>query len=432
MHSLSPALLDAATDHPVMVGFSGGLDSTVLLHWLAHAPTRAAGSVRAVHVHHGLQAQADDWAAHCRRICTAWGIDLQVVHARVPHDQGEGLEAAARHARHAAFEAQLHGEEWLALAHHLDDQAETFLLRALRGSGVDGLAAMRPLRPFGNGQLWRPLLGVPRAALEAYAHQHRLQWIEDPSNQQADFDRNFLRLQVLPLLRERWPHATAAMARSAGLSAEASDLLTMTDHAALQRCTDGSGALRISALAVLPDSQLARVLRAWTRQHRLPPLPANGVASIRQQLLCTDHDRLAEFRWQGARIVRWRDGLHVVAPLPAWPQGWQRTWDGSQPARLPDGGVLSLHGAASMDRPLLLRQRRGGERIQLPQRTHHHTLKQCLQQSDVPPWLRPHLPLLCDGDEVLAAADRIVSAPLQQWLHERGAHLQWHAPPPVN
>ncbi len=432
MHPLSPTLLDAATDHPVMVGFSGGLDSTVLLHLLAHAPTRAAGSVRAVHVHHGLQAQADDWAAHCRRVCSAWGIDLQVIHARVSHDQGDGLEAAARRARHAAFQNQLQANEWLALAHHLDDQAETFLLRALRGSGVDGLAAMRPLRAFGHGQLWRPLLEVPRTALQAYARQHQLQWIEDPSNQQADFDRNFLRLQVMPLLRERWPHAAAAMTRSAGLCAEASALLAVEDQAALQRCTDTAGALRISALAVLSDGQQARLLRAWVQQQGLPPLPANGVASIQRQLLCSDHDRLAEFRWQHACITRWRDGLHLVPSLPAWPTAWQRSWDGRQPARLPDGGVLSLHGAPALERPLLLRQRQGGERIQLPRRTHRHTLKHCLQQSDVPPWLRSHLPLLCDGDEVLAVADRIISASLQQWLHERGAHLHWQVPRPVN
>ncbi len=432
MNLLSPALLDAASVHPVMVGFSGGLDSTVLLHLLAQAPGRAAGSVRAVHVHHGLQAQADAWAEHCHQVCAGWGIALQVIHVDVRRDDGDGLEAAARTARHAAFQACLQAGEWLALAHHQDDQAETFLLRALRGSGVDGLAAMRPLRAFGHGQLWRPLLDVPRAALEAHARRHRLHWIEDPSNQHDEVDRNFLRLQLMPLLRQRWPHAATALARSAGLAAQASDLLATQDDAALQSCTDTSGALRIDALGALPDTAQARVLRRWVQQQGLPPLPGNGVRVIQQQLLSAGHDQPAEFRWQHARIRRWRGQLHVVPVLSPWPVGWQQSWQGDVPALLPDGGVLTLQGADRLDRPLLLRQRRGGERIHLPQRTHRHALKQCLQQSEVPPWLRPHLPLLCDGDDVLAAGDRIVSGTLQHWLQAHGARLHWQSPHPSN
>ncbi|MGH8052781.1 MAG: tRNA lysidine(34) synthetase TilS [Stenotrophomonas sp.] len=432
MHLLPPSLLDAANHLPVMVGFSGGLDSTVLLHLLAHTAARAPGNLRAVHVHHGLQTQADDWERHCRDVCAQWNIPLQVIRVDVARDSGEGLEAAARNARHTAFKAQLQQGEWLALAHHQDDQAETFLLRALRGSGVDGLAAMRELRAFGNGQLWRPLLLVSRAALEAYAQQHQLQWIDDPSNDSDGFDRNFLRLQIMPLLRERWPHAAAAMARSAALTSDASDLLEQQDSDDLRTCLQADNTLSIAALKQLSDARQARVLRRWTRHCQLPPLPANGVRSIHRQLLQAADDQQAEFRWGKARIVRWREQLHAITLLPEWPPGWQVQWDGRTPISLPDGATLSLHGTNAFDQPLTLRQRQGGERIQLPGRVHSHALKHCLQAADTPPWLRPHLPLLCDGETVLAAGDRIISAALQLWLQAHDAQLQWQPPDPVN
>ncbi|KRG70251.1 tRNA(Ile)-lysidine synthetase [Stenotrophomonas terrae] len=432
MTALSPTLLQDATDIPVMVGFSGGLDSTVLLHLLANAPGRRPGSLRAVHVHHGLQAVADHWQHHCSALCAQWNIPLQVVQVEVPRDSGHGLEAAARDARHAAFKTHLQQGEWLALAHHQDDQAETFLLRALRGAGVDGLGAMQAQRSFGSSTLWKPLLQVPRSALETYASQHRLHWIEDPSNDSADFDRNFLRLQVLPLLRQRWPHASAAMARSAGLAAQAAALLHENDAALLQQGLDPSGALQVAALRLLAPAQQSRLLRLWVNQRGLPALPANGVLAIQQQLLASGHDQQAEFRWQQARIVRWREQLHALPLTKAWPKGWTRQWDGSAPAELPDGGKLLLHGASAFDQPVQLRQRQGGERIQLTGRSHSHQLKHRLQQSDVPPWLRAQLPLLCDGDTVLAAADRVISAPLQAWLQAHGAALEWQPPDPVN
>lgn len=434
MESCLSPLTDVAT--PVLVGFSGGLDSTVLLHLLADAPAARTHGLRAVHVHHGLRPEADAWAAHCQRVCDQWQVPLQVVRVQVDMAAGEGLEAAARRARHAAFAGLLQAGERLALAHHRDDQAETFLLRALRGSGVEGLAAMREHRQFGAGQLWRPLLHTPRAALEAHARRHGLHWIEDPSNGDEAFDRNFLRNAVMPLLATRWPDAAAVFARSAALAGEAAALLQAQDERWLHACRAGDGddgdALLVAALLALPEPACARVLRLWVRQCGLPPLPGNGVARIQHDLLGAGHDRQAEFRWQQARIVRWRDHLHAVAGLSGWPPGWQADWDGRAPLALPDGGVLALQGAPGFDAPLQVRQREGGERIQLPGRGHSHLLKHRLQASAIPPWLRPHLPLLCDGTQVLTAGDRILAAPLHDWLQARGAQLRWQAPDGAN
>ncbi|HTL14699.1 MAG TPA: tRNA lysidine(34) synthetase TilS, partial [Thermomonas sp.] len=260
-----------ADGRPVLLGYSGGLDSGVLLHLLAADPRIRASGLRALHVHHGLHPDADAWAAHCRAACEGLRVPLEVVRVRVDRDAGLGPEGAAREARHGAFAAALGEGEVLALAHHRDDQAETLLLRALRGAGVDGLAAMRRERAFARGLLWRPLLDAPRAALLAYARAHGLRWIEDPGNAGTDPDRNFLRHAVFPLLRDRWPHAADALARSAALCAEAADLLAAGDAAALEAVRRGADTLDVPGLLALPAPRRARVLRRWVAELGLPP-----------------------------------------------------------------------------------------------------------------------------------------------------------------
>ncbi|WP_256123635.1 MULTISPECIES: tRNA lysidine(34) synthetase TilS [Stenotrophomonas] len=410
---------------PVLVGFSGGLDSTVLLHWLAQSPVQRAAGLHAVHVHHGLQADADRWAAHCEAVCAAWSIPLQVVRVEVPRDSGEGLEAAARHVRREAFARVLPEGEHLALAHHRDDQAETFLLRALRGSGVDGLAAIRAHAPFAAASIWRPLLQHPRSDLRAHALAHALHWIEDPSNASDAADRNFLRLHVLPLLQQRWPQADAAFARSAELSAQAQRLLDASDHDTLRRCTVSPGVLDCARLQRQPRERRARLLRHWVRSAGQPPLPAAGVQAIERELLPAAHDADAQFAWQGVRIRRWRGHLHLLPSALALPLDWSVHWEGSSPLVLPDGGELELLGSKRLAEPVQVSARRGGERIQLPGRSHSHALKDLLQQSGLPPWQRRQLPLLYAGETLLAAGDRVIGAPLQQWLDEHNAQLRW-------
>ena len=313
----------------------------------------------------------------------------------------------------------------LALAHHHDDQAETFLLRALRGSGVDGLAAIRPWRPFAHGWLWRPLLDIPRAFLRAYARSQDLAWIEDPSNLDDALDRGYLRRHVLPRLRARWPQADAALARTAALAGEASDLLAAEDAAALQASAAGPAHLRADMLLALPVARRARVLRAWIASLGLPPLPAGGLRRIDADLLHAAPDAHAQFAWQGAWVRRWRDGLHAGID-PPFDRLWQARWDGRAPLALPDGGALALIGAAAFDAPLEARLRSGGERIVLPGRRHSHALKHLLQETGVPPWLRARMPVLRDATgAVQAAGDAVIAAPLDAWLQARGAFLRW-------
>jgi tRNA(Ile)-lysidine synthase len=407
----------------VLVGLSGGLDSTVLLHLLARDAGFRANGLRAMHVHHGLHPEADAWAAHCEALCA--GIDVPLAIARVEvRDDGDGPEAAAREARHAAFERVLREGEILALAHHRDDQAETFLLRALRGSGPDGLGAMRAWRSFGRGWLWRPLLAQPRDALRDYATKHELRWIEDPSNADGRFDRNFLRNRVMPLLRARWPRVDAAFAHSAALSAGAADALALIDDAAVDGLVDGDS-LPSPALLALPSDARARLLRRWILHLGLPPLPADGLRRIESELLPAAGDRLPHYDWSGARIVQWRGRLHALRPGDDWALDWRRDWDGGAPLVLPDGRRLGLEGTPRFDATLRVHARVGGERIVLPGRTHSHALKHVLQEHAVPPWQRARLPLLSATDgTLLAAGTDILAAPFARWLAARGARLR--------
>lgn len=422
-----PAALAALPAAPLCVGYSGGLDSSVLLHALAASPSARERGLRACHVHHGLHPQADAWAAHCARICAGYGLELSVSRVSVARDGGDGPEAAARAARHAAFAAGLGAGEVLALAHHRDDQAETLLLRLLRGSGPDGLAAMREWRDCGLGRLWRPLLALPRAALEAYAQSHGLEWIDDPSNEEERYDRNFLRQRALPLLRERWPQAGAALAQSARLQDEAARLLDADDAAALAQVRSlDPHALSRSGLGALAPARRARVLRRWIAALALPPLPAQGVARIEAELLPARADAEAEFAWNGAVVRAWRDLLHAEIQRAPLPRDWRVDWDGRAPLALPGGGQWRLDGADAFAAPLIAQARGGGERIALPGRSHRHSLKHALQALGVPPWERERLPLLADAQgEVWAAGDLLYSARMQAWLRERGARLQW-------
>lgn len=413
-------------DAPLLVGYSGGLDSSVLLHALAQDAGARARGLRAVHVHHGLHADADAWATHCARTCAALDVPLVIVRADVARDSGLGLEGAARAARHRAFDDALRDGEILALAHHRDDQAETFLLRALRGSGVDGLAAMRPWRAHALGWLWRPLLDIPREALRDYASEHALQWVEDPANADDGFDRTFLRTRLLPLLRGRWPHADAALARSAGLSAQAADLLDEEDAAALAAVRRVEHVLDVGSLNTLPAARRARVLRRWIAELGLPPLPGNGVRRIEADLLQAAAGSEARFDWAGARVQCWRGQLHADVLRAPLPDAWTCDWDGHALLQLPTGDHLELTGTNGFEATLRVHPRHGGERILLPGRTQRHALKHVLQDLGVPPWERARMPLLSAPDgELQAAGDAILSTHLDGWLRARDARLHW-------
>lgn len=419
--------LSPLPEAPLVVGFSGGLDSSVLLHALAVSGEARAHDLRALHVHHGLHPEADAWAAHCESVCAELGVPLQVLRVRVDHAGGRGPEGAARAARLAAFRASLNANEVLALAHHRDDQAETILMRLMRGAGGDGLAAMRRRSRLQTLHLWRPLLDLPRSRLHQYATTHALRWIEDPSNTDARYDRNFLRHRVLPLLAERWPQATRSLAHSAALLAEQSQLLAETTVAQLDALQCASGALSLTGLLAHPRAHRARLLRLWLVRRGFSAPTSNILTAIEHGLLHARADGDGRVAWADVVVHRWRDGLHAMHPSLPLPTDWSARWDGTASLELPDGAWLDLRGVNRFDMPLTVRVRQGGERIHLPGRAHSHALKHVLQERDVPPWSRARMPLLfaCDG-ELLAAGDSVLSARMDAWLRAHAAHLRWH------
>jgi tRNA(Ile)-lysidine synthase len=390
------------------VAFSGGLDSTVLLHLLAGLAQREPlPPLRAIHIQHGLQAAAEAWPAHCQQVCDELGVSL--LQREVQVLPGASLEQAARDARYAAFVELLGLDEVLLTAQHRDDQAETLLFRLLRGAGARGLAAMPATRTLGCGQLVRPLLAVSRAQLEAYARVHGLRWVEDPSNSDERFSRNFLRRQVLPLLAQRWPQAVASMARSAAHLSEAQDLLdelAQVDLAAIEQESRFAG-LPLPSLALAPLLRLSaarqrNLVRYWLAP--LTPLPDSDHWAGWDSLATAAVDAAPIWRLAGGELHRadgrlwWLSGVYLQAlpsialSLPAY-----------KPLSLPGNGHVCLRGPAPSG-ALQVRYRQGGEQLHLPQRG-RRDLKRLLNEAGVPGFLRSRWPLLYQGEQLLAVAN---------------------------
>ncbi|SEE15300.1 MULTISPECIES: tRNA lysidine(34) synthetase TilS [Pseudomonas] len=390
------------------IAFSGGLDSTVLLHLLANlAKNEHLPELKAIHIHHGLQAVADTWPEHCQSVCDGLGVPLQVVHVQV--QPGASLERAARDARYGAFIEATQANEVLLTAQHRDDQAETLLFRLLRGAGVRGLSGVPSQRALGRGHLLRPLLDVSRAELEAYATGHQLRWIEDPSNQDHQFSRNYLRHQVLPVMTARWPQAVASMARSAAHLSEARGLLDELAHIDLAHALTDSEFdwLGVPSLELSPIAKLSAARQRNAMSHWLAALT---------RLPDSDHwsgwEDLRDATGDARPIWRLADGeLHRAGGRIWWLSGrWRRPaldvgrWaDPSQALVLPDNGVLTFTGQPP-EGPLHIRYREGGETMNLPDRG-HRDLKRLLNERGVPGFVRGRLPLLYRGEQLLAVAN---------------------------
>lgn len=423
-----------ATANSLCVAYSGGLDSTVLLHLLSRLRRQGLlrGELRALHVHHGLQAAAERWLLHCREQCHQRGIPLMECRVHVESGAGQSPEAAARAARYKAFATELRAGEILVQAHHRDDQAETLLLRLLRGSGSFGLAGMPDSRELAQGRLLRPLLGIGRETLELYASQEKLEWIEDPSNGDDRYDRNFLRNEILPALRQRWPSASASLARTTQLlqeSARLLDELAAADLAAVQAGL--SNRLQVLPLQQLSEARQRNLLRHWLVS--LPPALAVPYPSYQvlqrcvSQLLGPDAAGSAHLAWgQGdnaRQLHRHRDLLVLLRPLPTVLK--DMPWTGEQPLQLPPP-LGSLHWLAPVPVPaaLMVRFRHGGVRVTKAD-GHHQDFRDFCQQRGIPPWLRHAVPLIYHGDELLAIGDEVMQGTMLSQDANSPAVLRW-------
>lgn len=383
------------------VALSGGLDSTVLLHLLSVE----GEPVSAVHVHHGLSPNADDWSEHCAELADSLGIPLYTKQVEV--DTGAGVEAGARDARYQVFQQLLEPGDQLLLAHHGDDQVETFFLRLLRGAGPQGLSGMRNCRPLGAGLLLRPLLNVSRSELEAYAREHELTWIEDESNSDPRFDRNYLRSRVLPLLCDRWPlrqrvqRAAQNLQESALLLQELADL----DLGACRRRAERLGeSIALDPFLALSPERRRNLLRCWAEASGGNWPSAQQLAELEQQLASAEADRLPAVPLGRLVARRFRDRLFLTPTLPEVPEGFAASWSGRHSLQLPGEGCMGpLPDWPTAEYTVSFR--RGGERARPLERQHSQTLKKLLQEYGLEPWLRDRVPLIFEGERLLAVGD---------------------------
>ena len=388
----------------VVVGLSGGIDSVVLLDVLHRGATKVGFSLAALHVHHGLSPNADAWAGFCERLCRARDIPVRIERVHVRVDGGHGVEAAARAARYAAYRAI--DAEFVALAHNLDDQAETVLLQLLRGAGPDGLAGMPFERALGPATLIRPLLDVPRSDIEAWARAHGLEWVDDESNADAAYARNHLRLHVLPRVAGHYPGYREALARAARNAADAAALADAVALADLADIADDTG-VDIERLVALGPLRAANALRGWLRDAGVAMPPRIRLDEALRQLGSAASDASPEVMIGAHVLRRYRDRVRLV-PVESGDR-WSLQWDGEPRLSLPDGRVIvavaGVGDGIARDRlaghRVVLRNRHGGERFQVQANRPRRELKKLFQESGVAPWERNRLPLLCVDEQVI-------------------------------
>ncbi|MFC3394631.1 tRNA lysidine(34) synthetase TilS [Brenneria rubrifaciens] len=432
---MAETLLDAVAESTaghrhILLAYSGGLDSSVLLHLLAALRQRRGGVIRAAYVHHGLNAQADNWAEHCRRACQLWQVPFASLPVTVETQNG-GVEAAARDARYQALLAHLQSDEVLLTAQHLDDQSETFLLALKRGSGPAGLSSMAARATVGGHTLLRPLLGFSRQQLAQYAVQHQLSWIEDSSNQDERFDRNFLRCRVLPLLTQRWPHFSAAVARSAQLCAEQELLLDELLAESLQSLCRPDGALSIAGVLALSPARRFALLRRWLAERGVPMPTRDQLHRLWHEVAASRQDAEPVLQLGQWQIRRFRQHLYVLpqmSSLKTCVLPWQPL---SGALLLPEGlGSLALaeDGTAirppRAEEPVSIRFYARGT-IRIVGRSHGRHIKKLWQELGVPPWWRDRTPLVFYGEQPIAALGWFVTREGQAQENEPCWHIAW-------
>jgi len=428
--------LESGANRPAryIVALSGGLDSCVLASALAATRDRHGKSLLAVHVDHQLHPDSAEWSDHCRQLAADFGIDFMVEKVDVDTGSGSGLEAAARDARYKVLARHVQHDDWLLSAHHRDDQAETLLLNLMRGSGPAGLRGIGAINPFADGWLVRPLIDVSRAALQAYAVEANIDWLEDPANENRRFDRNYLRHAVLPLLEERWPDVTRRLARSAELAGEAAALLEDLAEHDLRAVGDRPGRIEISGLERLSEQRKRNLLRHAVRRSGLPAPSAAQLCSVLEQLIPAKQDAQPLVAWPGAEVRRYRDILYILPASASEQPVDDGQVLGDTPLQLPQGlGTLSLSPGvelgldeAVIEQGLTVHYRRGGEKFQPAGQVHTRKLKKLLQDEGVVPWMRERLPLVYAAGRLVAVADLWIASDAAS---EPGTAIRWRDKP---
>ncbi len=413
MPSIDQQVIDKILLNPsignIWIAFSGGLDSTALLHMLAENSEKLIGKkITAVHIDHGLQKVSSEWAKFCGELVRSYGINYKLVTLNLEKTPGESIELSARNARYSAFEQLLNkSTDTMLFAHHADDQVETFLQQAMRGAGVQGLSGIPESRKLGKGRLLRPLLDISRKQLEVYAKQQHLKWIEDPTNQQSDYDRNLLRNEIIPLLEKRWPGAKKALLRSASHCKEASEQIDAFACAELQRICTGN-LIDVAELKQLDFIKQKNILRLWIRNNSIVLPNTDRFESGIESLLNAKADKNPILDWDFGIIRRYQGMLYIDKIKENDKLFKEKDWDLNTPVALNKRFTLvSTSGAGvgiskqCIDRnDISIRYRQGGERCRPFGRNGSHELKKIFQEYQIPPWIRRSIPIVYIGGEI--------------------------------
>ncbi len=392
-----PSVAGTSVEAHWWIAFSGGLDSCVLLHALA--ALKLPVQLHALHVNHQISPNANVWQQHCADLCATFGVRFTAVKV-VVENKGRGIEDAARNARYTVFEQYLKQGEYLFTAHHADDQTETMLLRLLRGAGPRGLAAMSRSRLLGEGIIYRPLLDFTRAELESYAHSHQLIWVNDESNEDDHYDRNYLRNQVMPLLRNRWPGFAQKWQQTAELCAANEALIEELAAQDLLLADFKAEFIGTSiALPYVANVSMVRrhnLLRSWLRGQGLCVPEQQHLSQIESQIVAGRLDAETQVNWGDVSLRVYRSRVYAL-PLAHLPVTAELQWEISDASDKPllNSALPNLH----------IRYRQGGERCRPAGRAHSQTLKRLLQEYGVAPWLRENLPLVYSDDDLVAVSD---------------------------
>ncbi len=416
----------------LLLAFSGGLDSTLLLHLLAECQKMLPFQLSALHVHHGLSPNADAWAVFCADVCKKLNVPLTISKVKL-NNSGLGIEATAREAR---YNKLLNSDaDFICLAHHQDDQAETLLLQLARGAGVKGLAGMGNV----NNKLLRPLLDVPRSVLDAYAKQHNLAWIDDESNLDTKFNRNFMRHEILPKLAKQYPAIKQTISRTAQHMAEADILL---DELAEQDTKNGllnNQQLQLASLAKLSGARVNNALRWWLLQNNCDAPSSAQLQQISQQLLHAKSDANVKIKLSASVVLRrFQGGAYLLRNVQEADDLYVRSafslpWQGEKTIILPDQsrlffseklgeGIAMLHVENGQ---LNIRYRRGGETLKPEKNRPNRSLKSLFQNSSIPPWQRKRLPLLFLNGELVLLPNIAVAVALKAKPDELGLFVKW-------
>ena len=413
--------------HNYVVALSGGIDSTALLHCMV--TLRDQGHVtelRAIHVHHGLIDQADQWAEHCQRLCEKWSLTCQITRVSVVTDTGKGLEKSARSARYGVFEQLLGARDCLLQGHHQDDQAETVLFRLFRGTGIDGLSGIPVSRPLGQGKLLRPLLSVSRSTIVDYVRQHQLMHVEDTSNGNQHFSRNYIRHSLLPVIDRRWPGVASRLASLADEchAVKEQRRVMIAEQVAMATITKPEWFLGDKPLLVISQLQTMKpdiqhqVIRHWLKQQSLPIPGREMLGRVFDELILAKEGASPLVCWAECEVRRYQGMLVASQPNTVIGQYQHKEvfWDWQKdPVLLDDAfGRLGVKALITSTRqavalpagPLCIKTRHAidpGMKLAVAGRDGRKTVKRWLQEYQVPPWLRQRIPFVFLGESMICA-----------------------------